>query len=121
MDKAARKAASNPNELSFTEAIDLLCNAAQTFDEGNQQRRRPRFSRSANIHQLDDDEDPIDDDEEEYDHQEASQVQHVAQNQRVYQDQRRKEGGTRPWQGSQSQSLVVTIQRIQDQVCLKDP
>ena len=37
MDKAARKAASNPNELSFTEAIDLLCNAAQTFDEGNQQ------------------------------------------------------------------------------------
>ena len=30
------------------------------------QRRRPRFSRSANIHQLNDDENPIDDDEDGY-------------------------------------------------------
>ena len=69
MDKAARKAAGNLKELTFTEAIDLLCNAAQTYDEGNQQRRRPRFSRSANIHQLDDDDNPIEEDEDDDGHE----------------------------------------------------
>ena len=53
--------------IHFDEVIQLLQNAAQTHDEGNQQRRRPRYSRSANIHQLDDDGNETSDDEDDYD------------------------------------------------------
>ena len=64
VDKTCRKAAGNTEELTFDEAIDKMVSAAQSHDEGTQGRRRPRYSRSANIHQLDDDGNEIEDDDE---------------------------------------------------------
>ena len=66
MDKAARKAAGINKNATFDEAIGLLQQAAQTYDEGNQMRRPYRPSRSANIHQLDDDSHTSEDEADNY-------------------------------------------------------